>query len=85
MTLLITDGGQTRITNPTEPNPVQVSNFMKARGITITAMGIGSADPVALWSYVSNPADVIFVPDFDQLAGRVIETSQLLCPSKFCL
>ena len=82
MVLLITDGKQTQISNPTERNPFQVSTTIKNRGIEINALGIGSADPTELWDFASRADEVIFVPDFDSLDASVQETSELLCPSK---
>ena len=57
---------------------------MKNRGIQIAGLGIGAADPVALLSYASGPEVTLFVEDFSQLSARVIETGEILCPSKLC-
>ena len=76
--LLITDGRQTTIFNPLEPTAVQVSKAIKVRGIKISAIGIGVADPVELWTYASKPEDTLFVNDFSVLCENVLETRGLL-------
>ena len=55
---------------------------MKKRGIFIAALGIGSVDPVELWRYATSPDDTLIVEDFSQLNAKVVETTELLCPSK---
>ena len=84
VTLLITDGRQTNIPNPSERNQFQVSTTMKNRGITITALGIGAADPIELWQIVSTPEYAIFVPSFGELQQKTADLSEVLCPSKLC-
>lgn len=76
--LLITDGRQTRISNPNEPRPEQVSMAMRTRGIRIYAIGIGAADPVELWTYSSSPADTLFIRDFSELSKFTLETRKML-------
>lgn len=55
---------------------------MKRRGIEILALGIAAADPVELNSYASDPSYIVFVEDFSQLDTKVLETAEILCPSK---
>ena len=76
--LLITDGRQTMISSLFEPTAVQVSTAIKARGIKISAIGIGAADPVELWTYASKPEDTLFVNDFSVLCENILETRRLL-------
>ena len=82
VTLLITDGKQTQISDRDEPGPVKVATAMRNRGITIIALGIGAADPIELWKYASSQSDTLFVEDFSQLGA--VKTAEILCPSKLC-
>ena len=80
--LLITDGKQTSIRLQTEPGPKLVANAMKNRGIEIIALGIALADPIELNMYASKPEYILYVPNFSQLDAKVLETAEILCPSK---
>ena len=60
------------INNPFDPTAVQVSTAIKARGIKISAVEIGAADPVELWTYASKPEDILFVNDFSVLCEYVL-------------
>ena len=84
VTLLITDGVQTQIADRDEPSPERVATAMKNRGITIVALGIGTADPIELWEFASRPNDTVYVEDFSQLSTKVVKTAEILCPSKLC-
>ena len=55
---------------------------MQARGIEVMAMGIGQADPIELFKYVSARNYITFVKDFTDLDDRVLEQADLLCPRK---
>ena len=46
------------------------------------AMGIGQADPIELFKYVSARNYITFVKDFTDLDDRVLEQADLLCPRK---
>lgn len=61
-----------------------MATAIKGRGISIAALGIGSADPVELLKYTSSPNDVRIAADFSQLNAAVDGIAELLCPSKSC-
>ena len=63
---------------------MQVATAIKNRGISIAALGIGGADVIELWSYASSPDDTLLVEDFSGLDEAVVQTAELLCPSKLC-
>lgn len=79
--LLITDGKQTRH-SASEPSPAAVASAMRNRGITVVAMGIAAADPIELVSYTNDTSLTVFVQDFSELDAKVLETAEILCPSK---
>ena len=80
--LLITDGKQTSYSSDTEPSPKDVAEAMKNRGIEIIALGIALADPIELSMYASSADYILYVPNFSELDAKVLETAEILCPSK---